>query len=227
MGGAVAALIGAMAFGIMNLKVLQPGRTADEAITAPSATEISEETEELRSGSDDTAGMGEVTIDNSGESDSLKIPEENGITTTRVNFEELPEDTMISGIDSCYPRIDPREVINDSSLIVYGEVIHISEAFKAVYPDGRGEIVTEVTMSVKRTYRGDPVDTVKFRIRGGYADGICEEYNDSPIVSLGEEWLFFLNKEYGAWGFSALGDDYRLTQYSSGAYRLMDVFYMR
>lgn len=88
-------------------------------------------------------------------------------------------------------RLELEELARRASLIVEGRVI-ATRAFR----DTRGEVRTEVTLSVDETFAGEPFATRRFELPGGVlSDGSGTLIAGMPSVSLGEDALYFLTGE--------------------------------
>lgn len=135
---------------------------------------------------------------------------------------EIPEGTehvVVTGLAAGYAG---EELVKESSLVVYGEIMAISEGFKVLGPEGQDGIMTDITISPIETYRGEVRDEITIRLEGGLADGVYEDYSDYPEFKLGEEWMFFLYKEETGGGLNTDDDYYYLVGISGGAFMVID-----
>jgi hypothetical protein len=88
-------------------------------------------------------------------------------------------------------RLELEQLARHAELIVEGRVI-ATRAFR----DTRGEVRTEVTLSVDETFAGEPFATRRFELPGGVlADGSGTLIAGMPSVALGEDALLFLTEE--------------------------------
>lgn len=102
-------------------------------------------------------------------------------------------------------------------LIVAGKVSDIQYIY-------RGDIYTDVTITVSKTLKGQPnIDkhTVRFRIEGGIWGNIGSEISTVPRFKVGEELILFLQKR--TWG-NAWGTGW---SFYDGLYPLLPPLYPR
>ncbi len=105
-----------------------------------------------------------------------------------LHFRASPVSTVEAGTAV---RLELEELARRAALIVEGRVI-ATRAFR----DTRGEVRTEVTLSVDETFAGEPFGTRRFELPGGVlADGSGTLIAGMPSVSLGEDALYFLTGE--------------------------------
>jgi hypothetical protein len=88
-------------------------------------------------------------------------------------------------------RLDIEDLARRAALAIEGRVL-ATRAFR----DERGLVRTEFTLSVHRTFTGEPFGTRTFALPGGVlADGSGTALSGMPAIDLGEDVLLFLSAE--------------------------------
>ena len=88
-------------------------------------------------------------------------------------------------------RMDVESMVDAADRIVEARVTGARTA-----PDGRGRIVTEFQLQVRRTFLGEPGESQTVRIPGGVlANGRGLMLPGMPRIQVGEEVLLFLNSD--------------------------------
>lgn len=119
-------------------------------------------------------------------------------------------------MSSDFPVKGMRELVNDSDVILYGEVLDILESKWSNPNYEKGEhisniIVTDVLVKIKKVYKGIPYHKkeVVVRVAYGQVGGATLIYNDEPSFIVGEETILFLREPYAA--SDDLSEDYYFT----------------
>ncbi len=126
------------------------------------------------------------------------------------------EQVLFSGVTE---KLSFSEMMETSTLVVYGEVSKICEPALIEWVDGGECHVTDVEFSVQETLRGEGGETVTVRTLGGLVDGVYEDYAETPELQEGEECLLFLYQPGMGGGMNTKGDYYYLRGLSDGVYR--------
>ena len=88
-------------------------------------------------------------------------------------------------------RLEIEELARRAELVVEGRVIS-----QRSFRDSRGDVRTEVPLSVDETYAGEPLGTRRFDLPGGVLpDGSGTLIAGMPTLALGEDALLFLTGE--------------------------------
>ena len=115
-------------------------------------------------------------------------------------------------------ELSNEELVEQSHLIVRGQVTSISPAFKIEATGGGTLIFTDYTISVKEVYRGKDVNEVIVRQEGGQVGDqkiICE---NTPVLDVGKEFIFFLYQPSLGVGFDTGGDYYKINGVNQGLF---------
>lgn len=114
------------------------------------------------------------------------------------------------------------EMMERSTLMVYGTLTEISEAFMVEGVSGGYQIFTDMTVVPDKTLRGEEKKEIVVRIEGGQIGDYFAEYEEVPEFKLGEEWLLFLSDPGCGGGVNTKGDYYYLTGYYQAAFKRVD-----
>ncbi len=120
---------------------------------------------------------------------------------------------------------DLNELKKNSTLVVYGEVVDVSEPFK-VKPVGGGDasIFTDYYIDAKNILRGDKKslsDTSKIpvRIQGGEIDGMTVVAEEETTLVVGETYLLFLIDPNRGGGYNTDGEYFYINGLKQGVYK--------
>lgn len=136
-----------------------------------------------------------------------------------INKDTVPKEIVeISGI---MPEFSIEELIERSSLIVYGEVSGKSEAFTIESVDGEESNFTDYYVTPIKILRGDLVDTenkIAVRIQGGFAGDTLVIDEQAPVLESNHRYLLFLRKSSMGGGYNTVGDYYYINGGTQGVY---------
>ena len=156
---------------------------------------------------------------------SVEADQGQGLQSTKMTVEELqalPGNVVTALTQSMLADISLEDLAEKSSLVVYGEIVEISDPFFVEGAEGCGsDTVMDVTVQPLRMLRGEAEKTVVVRISGGLFDAMYYESDDIPEFQLGEKWLLYLNRPAFGGGTNAEGDYYYLTGGGRGAFKEM------
>lgn len=105
------------------------------------------------------------------------------------------------------------EMIEESSLVVYGRVEKKKEAIEVLHVNGlSSKVFTDYKVTPIEVLRGEEEEGGPITIRvdgGGPIERTMHVYEEAPVLEEGNEYLFFANRPIGG-GFTTEGDYYIL-----------------
>lgn len=124
-------------------------------------------------------------------------------------------------ISSAYPEMTQDDMMEQSTLIVCGEVTAQSEPFQ-IQPENGADAsnFTDYTISVDETLRGQAGDTVTVRVQGGLVDGMSTVVEDAPELAAGKQLLLYLRDPGENDTYRTDGTYYYVTGLWRGVYEL-------
>lgn len=170
-------------------------------------------------------GSAQEKIPAEGKKDSSVSGSFSVTSTEIVETAEVDEEDDVYCVVSEYtPHYTQNELLQMSSLVVLGTVEEESEPFTIRGVSNIGEqLYTDYRVSVAETVRGITPDseTVVVRLKGN-PDDTSVVYEDEPILDVGSEYLFFLQKPDVGGGFNTTGDYYYVIGSRQGVYEKLD-----
>ena len=110
---------------------------------------------------------------------------------------------------STFIAMDEGELLASSQAVVQGKVLDV----RSFWTDDRTAIVTEARVLVDDLLAGEAPNVVVVKTFGGQVGDYAVEAHGFPAFQAGEQVLLFL---------AADGEDYRVTGYRLGQYRIRD-----
>ncbi|MDO4541911.1 MAG: hypothetical protein Q4C00_03645 [Bacillota bacterium] len=138
---------------------------------------------------------------------------------------EAAEAIETVAVSTSYPERTMEEMIEESSLIIYGKVTAASDPF-AIKPTNGGDAANFVdyTVTPQETYRspGTVPETVTVRIKGGLVGNVNMVCENEPELALEDSYLFFLYQPGMGGGYNTEGDYYYVLGGENGVYSGVD-----
>ena len=115
-------------------------------------------------------------------------------------------------------RYTAEERAEQTTLVVYGEVVYIHQPVVVLSADGRMGVVTDVDIIPEKVYRGECGEEITLRLSGGVLEGKMFDGQLSPELLLHEKYLFFLYRSDKGMGVYAKGEQYYLAGPEQGVF---------
>lgn len=136
--------------------------------------------------------------------------------------QEVTEKVVMSG---SYPLVSLEEVFEQSTLVIRGKVVSISDSFK-IRPVGDDEgqnigVFTDYYIEPVETFRGEALGgSITVRTRGGIYENLEEIDKSEPLLIEGNEYILMLYKPELGGGYN-LDEDYYYPNYGfQGVYNI-------
>lgn len=110
---------------------------------------------------------------------------------------------------STFIAMSETELLADSQAVVQGKVLDV----RSFWTDDRTAIVTEARVLVDELVAGEAPSVVVVKTFGGQVGDIAIEAHGFPTFQAGEQVLLYLSPD---------GDDFRVTGYRLGQFRIRD-----
>lgn len=132
---------------------------------------------------------------------------------------DLPLETNVLSYSGSIVGYSIPEMMERSSLIVYGEVAEIFETIAIEDVNGGIVLMTEMTITPIETFRGDTQNTITVRLLGGHIGNRYDEYAEVPEFQRNDHWLLFLYQPNVGGSQNTEGDYYYLSGLYQGAFK--------
>lgn len=139
------------------------------------------------------------------------------IQTDAGTGDEIPLGQIQTIVSSYLPEYSMDEMIQKSTLVVRGTVRERSEPFVICGVGDLGEMTfCDNIIDVEELLRGEiENDQVTVRMKG-HPDDSRRIYEENPSLELGQEYIFFLERQTEGGGFNTPGDYYYIIAMNQG-----------